>query len=44
MWDHDGSGFLEKDESRGFLNGICLRCGLEECENWQIDYVISIVD
>jgi Ca2+-binding EF-hand superfamily protein len=24
MWDHRGSGFLEKDELRGFLNGICL--------------------
>jgi Ca2+-binding EF-hand superfamily protein len=44
MWDHRGSGFLEKDELRGFLNGICLRRGLEECQSWQIDYVISFVD
>lgn len=43
-FDIDSSGFLEKPEMRLQLNLSADRIGVERCEDWQVDYIISLID
>lgn len=43
-FDVDSSGFLEKPEMRLLLNLSADRIGVERCNDWQIDYILSKID
>jgi Ca2+-binding EF-hand superfamily protein len=43
-FDIDGSGYWEKDEWTLFLKLMCDKLGVARCEDWQIDYIISVFD
>jgi len=40
----DKDGFLEKNEIILLLNLSCDRMGVERCSDWQVDYIISLID
>jgi Ca2+-binding EF-hand superfamily protein len=43
-FDVDGSGYWEKDEWTLFLKLMCDKLGVARCEDWQVDYIISVFD
>lgn len=43
-FDIDCSGYLERGEQKLLCNLACDRMGVERCEKWQIDYIISLID
>ena len=43
-FDIDDSGSLERDECKQIFDSMCDRMKLQRCENWRIDYIISLID
>lgn len=43
-FDIDGSGYLEKPEQKLLFNQTCDRMGLERPPDWQVAFIISLID
>ena len=43
-FDVDGSGYWERNEWILFLKLMCDKLGVKRCQEWQIDYIVSIFD
>lgn len=43
-FDIDGSGYLERGELRLLFNLTSDRLGVERPDDWQVDYIISLID
>lgn len=43
-FDLDGSGYQEKEEVKLQLNLTCDKMNVTRCNDWQIDYIISLID
>lgn len=44
QYDTDKSGYLERDELKLIFDGICSQKKLTHCDQWKIDYIISLID
>jgi len=43
-FDVDDSGYWERPEWILFLKLMCDKLGVHRCQEWQIDYIISVFD
>ena len=43
-YDFDDAGYLEVETLMPLFNKICDRVGLPNCQKWQVDYIINLMD